>query len=49
MNIIDKHINMLPDSYPKGTILLLSKAIYNEHKHLFVRGKYKGFKVKKLN
>lgn len=46
MNIIDKHIEMLPETYPKGTILLLSKSIYLEHKHLFVRGKYKGFKVK---
>jgi len=46
MNILDEHIKMLPNNYPKGTVLLLSKSIYEEHKHLFVRGKYKGFKVK---
>lgn len=49
MNILDKHIEMIPSTYPHGAILMLSKSIYEEHKHLFVRGKYKGFKVKMIN
>lgn len=48
MNVIDEHISNLSESQKDNfeeVKIIVSSLIYDAHKHLFVDGKYKGYKV----